>query len=93
MRVKEECKLERIGSHFVITRRKAEGKYSILFALNETGAFLWNELLKGYGEEELVKALCTEYEALPEEEDQMRKDVAEFLVQLRTMNVLKQAGD
>jgi len=93
MRVKEECKLERIDSHFVITRRKAEGKYSILFALNETGAFLWNELIKGLAEEELVKALCTEYEALPEEEDQMREDVAEFLSQLRTMNVLEETGE
>ena len=65
-------------------------KTKILFALNETGAFLWSELLAGAEEEKLVNKLCAEYEALPEEVEMIREDVADFLEQLRGVDAVEE---
>lgn len=90
MRIKEGHRLEQIGEHYVITKMEGEDRRSILFALNETGAFLWNGLCRGMTQEEMIQAICAEYEALPEEEEEMRQDVEAFLKQLKGKEVLEE---
>ena len=86
MKINESFELRKIGEHYVVARRGE--KESILFALNETGALLWEGIVEGKSKTELHKKLCQEYEAVPEEEEMILEDVEEFLEQLEKLAVL-----
>ena len=88
MKIKNEWKLKKMGELALVTRSDNEG--SILFALNETGAFLWEGLMAGLTRKELQEKLCAEYEATAEEEQLIAEDVEEFLAQLRSKNILEE---
>ena len=90
MRISKEYELKSIGKHFVVAR--AGQSDSIVFAVNETGAFLWRGIEEGLSKEELCRRLCVEYEAEPSEEAQIEGDVEEFLTQLKTLGVLEESG-
>lgn len=90
MRISKGFELKSIGNQFVVARAGESG--NIVFALNETGAFLWKGIEEGLTEEELCKKLCVEYEAEPSEEAQIGEDVEEFLSQLKTLGVLEEDG-
>lgn len=86
MKMNDGYQLKHMGGHSVVT--SGEQGDTILFALNETGAFLWNGIQEGLSKEELKKKLCLEYEADSGEEELIANDVEEFLLQLKTMGVL-----
>ncbi|MBR4734411.1 MAG: PqqD family protein [Lachnospiraceae bacterium] len=86
MKIKDSYELRKIGEHYVVARRGE--KQGIVFALNETGALLWEGILEGLSKDELHKKLCQEYEAEQEEEQMILADVEEFLEQLDKMGVL-----
>lgn len=90
MRIKEGFEKKRIGQHDMVCRVLKDGKLDIWFALNETGAFLWDGLSTGKSEESLLADLMQEYEAGPEEEELIRNDVREYLDQLRRIGVLEE---
>lgn len=56
-----------------------------LFALNETGAFLWKHLPDAKDENELVELVLDEYDI---DRESAGADVAEFLQKLRDMDIL-----
>jgi hypothetical protein len=56
-----------------------------LFVLNELGAFIWDILPRVNSEEEICKAVLEEYDVSPEV---VAADVAEFLGQLRQMDII-----
>lgn len=56
-----------------------------LFALNELGGFLWDQIPNAQTEEDLLKAVLNEYEVT---ETVARQDIAEFLDKLREMNII-----
>ena len=88
MKIREEFELKKMGKHFVVTGAGDHG--SIAFALNETGAFLWDGIAGGLTEEQLFQRLCMEYEADASQEAVIREDVTAFLEQLRSMGVLEE---
>lgn len=93
MKIKGNFRLKTIGGTYLVTRREND-KENILFALNETGAFLWNGIQEGLGEEKLAEKLCAEYEAEADEVELIRGDVKEFLAQLRNAGALEEGeGD
>lgn len=59
--------------------------FSVAVSLNETGAFLWKQLESEKTHEDLVSALSSEYDVLPEDVD---GDVSEFVKLLKTHNFL-----
>lgn len=56
-----------------------------LLTLNETGERMWDLLPQCGGEEELVRQILEEYEV---DEATLRADVAEFLAELRRLEIL-----
>ena len=63
MKIKEGFILREVaGSYIVVAIGEAVKTYNGLITLNETSAFLWNVLVKGATEDELVNALLSEYE-------------------------------
>ena len=57
-----------------------------VITLNETGAFIWELLKKERSLDELVEAVSEEFEVEP---DQARKDIEDFLNQLREFDMLE----
>jgi len=54
------------------------------FVTNETGLFILKKLKEGLSEEELVRALTEEFEV---DEDTARRDLYDFLEQLRILGI------
>lgn len=80
MKIKEGFILREVaGSFIVVAVGEAVKTYNGVITLNETSAFLWNKLIKGATEEELVDALLNEYEV--EKEDAV-KGVKSFINKL-----------
>ena len=68
MKIKKGFILREVaGSFIVVAVGEAVKTYNGLITLNETSAFLWNILVKGATEEELVDALLSEYDVEKEE--------------------------
>ena len=63
MKIKEGFILREVaGSFIVVAVGEAVKTYNGVITLNETSAFLWNILVKGATEDELVDALLEEYD-------------------------------
>ena len=73
------------GEDFLVPIGEAAKRYSGLFALNETGAFLWKHLPDAKDEQELVELVLDEYDI---DRESAGADVAEFLQKLRDMDIL-----
>ena len=59
--------------------------FKAIITLNESGAFLWRQLENEKTEDELVKAMLEEYDV---DEQTVKIDVAEFLDNMRSANLL-----
>lgn len=74
------------GSYIVVAVGEAVKDFNGVITLNETSAFLWNKLVKGASEEDLVKALLSEYEV---EESVAVKGVKAFIDKLVEAKLVK----
>lgn len=89
MKIRHEYVMRQIaGETILVPVGKTPPEQNGLLALNESGAFLWDRLEQVNSERELVDALLDHYEVLPETAE---TDVAEFLSQLRKLNILDDA--
>lgn len=59
----------------------------VMVSLNETGAFLWEQLTDEKTKEDLAEALAQEYDVLPSD---VEADVEEFIELLKTHNFLNE---
>lgn len=86
MKIEKEYILREIADDYIIVPvGKAALEFNGMITVNETGAFLWNQLTKGTTKEELVHAMLEEYEV---SEDEARIDIEEFLQLLQENNIL-----
>ena len=69
-------------------QKVADQKKGII--VNETGAFLWNELQEPMTDKELAKKLVQHYSATGEEAEEIRKDVKQFVRELLTLGILQE---
>lgn len=75
------------GSFVVVPVGQNLVDFSSMITTNETGAFLWNELLKGATEEELCQKILSEYEGVSKED--ALSDIREFVNALKEKNILE----
>ena len=61
-------------------------KFNGLITLNETALYLWEQLPRVRDEQELIKALLSEYDV---DEKTARQDIGEFLQTLREIGVIE----
>ena len=63
MKIKSDYLLRKVAdSYVVVPVGKATVDFNGMINLNETGAFLWQQLQKDADEETLLKAMLMEYE-------------------------------
>lgn len=86
MKFKEGFILRTVGTnHLVVPVGARTVDFRCLITLNETGAFLWQQLQEERTAEQLVAALLEEYEVTPE---QAAADVAAFVTKLQEADLL-----
>lgn len=77
MKIKEGFLLREIaGNHVVVPIGEATLDFNGMMSLNETGAFLFEKLIKGASEEQLVEDLISAYDV---ERELAKKDVEDFI--------------
>ncbi len=75
------------GEHLLVATKKRTDECPFMTTLNESGAFLWNQLVNGAAEEELFAAIAEEYEV--EDPASLRKLIQGFLKQMRELHYLE----
>ncbi len=81
MKVKEGYVLRKIaGQNVVVALGDGEMDFNRLITLNDTGAYLWERLVTGATEADLVAALLAEYDV---DEATAARDVTAFLDSIR----------
>lgn len=86
LKLDKEYVLRQIGDDYVIVPvGKAVLSFNGMITVNETGAFLWEQLVKGTSKEGLLETLMETYEVTQEEAE---RDIDEFLDVLYKNNIL-----
>lgn len=87
MKIKSDYLLRKVAdSYVVVPVGKATVDFNGMINLNETGAFLWQQLQKGADEETLLKAMLKEYEV---DEETAAEGLVSFLNKLREADLLE----
>lgn len=77
MKIKEGFLLREIaGNHVVVPIGEATLDINGMMSLNETGAFLFEKLIEGASEEQLIEDLISTYDV---ERELAKKDVEDFI--------------
>ena len=86
MKVKQDFMVKKILDDYIVVPVGEElVNFDAMITLNETGAFLWEQLQEEKTEEELIKALCAEYDV---SQDVAESDISEFIGLLQQAKVL-----
>lgn len=86
MKIKDGFIVNKVGTQYVVVPvGQASMDRHCMIRLNDTGAFLWNQLGAHATEDMLVQALLAEYAVA---DDMARADVAAFLGKLRDADLL-----
>ena len=86
LKLDKEYVLRQIGDDYVIVPvGKAALDFNGMITVNDTGAFLWEQLVKGTSKEGLLQTLLETYEVIQEEAE---RDIDEFLDVLYKNNIL-----
>ena len=86
MKTKKGFMLRKVADkNVVVPIGQASVDFNGAINLNETGAFLWEQLAKGCSYDELLSALLGEYDVA---EDVARRDIDAFLETARNANII-----
>lgn len=87
MKRNDDFLLRRVGeANILVPLRQKVVNLQGVITLNETGAFIWELLKEERTPDELAEALVEEFDV---EFDQAKKDVEEFLKQLKELGALQ----
>ncbi len=72
-----------VGNELIIVPLKGSvSDMNELFTLNEVGSFIWEQINGNNTENEIVKAVCEEFDV---DDNIARKDVSDFLLRLQVL--------
>lgn len=76
-----------MGDYIIVPIQSGDAQFGGLITLNESGAFLWQELGTAKDPQDLSRRLQEEYEVGPEE---AARDVDQFLTRLKELGILEE---
>ena len=85
MKIRGDYMLDTIGGEKIAVPL-GSGSHTGLIRLNEVGAFLWEKLMEGTTEEDLVQDVTKQYEVGTEK---AAEDVKKFLEKLKSQGLLE----
>lgn len=86
MKIKDGYFLRVVGGENVVLPTGDELDLSIMITLNDTGKFLWEQLLEDKTEEDLLQAVVATYEDVDQEE--AKRFIADFVGHLKEYDLL-----
>lgn len=86
MKLKNGFVLRQVGGQTVVLPSGSDLDLNMMITLNDTGKFLWEKLEKGADHEELIRAICAEFEV---EEQRARDGVVSFVENLKRNGFLE----
>lgn len=88
MKIKKGFIMKKMADKFVVIAiGEAAKKFSGYFTLNETGAFLFENIKAGITREELLEKLTSEYDV---DEKTACEDINEFVAKLKEINAIEE---
>ncbi len=88
MKIKNGFVLRTVGDHHIVVPVGAQTvDFRSMITLNDSGAFMWQQLTDGCTEEALVQAVLNEYDV---DAVVVQQDVAVFVQKLRDNNLLEE---
>lgn len=88
MKIKEGYLLRQVaGSNIVVPVGEGSMDFSGVITLNDTGAFLWQQLEKDMTKEQLLEKLTAEYDV---EESTAKQDIDDFAKKLREAGLIEE---
>ena len=86
MKIKDGYILGTVAGENVVLPSGDDLDLSIMITLNDTGRFLWEQLLEDKTEEDLLQAVAATYEDVDQEE--AKRFIADFVGHLREYDLL-----
>ena len=88
MRIKDGFELHEIcGEYVILSHGMGNIDFSKLISLNESAAFMWKSVVeKDFDEQQLVDALCAEYDV---DVDTAQKDVSRVVAQWKQIGLVE----
>ncbi len=87
MKIKDGYLLKKVLGSFMIFSVSPDSGSNAVHTLNDTGAFLWDSISKGFDRDGLIEKLLDEYDV---DRETAQKDVAAFLSRLQSLNILSE---
>ena len=79
------------GEYLLVAAKDAREHCPYCSQISESSAFLWRKLVSGAGEEELLRAVCAEYEI--DDPGPARQEIEDFIGQMLQMGYLLRSGE
>ena len=87
MKIKQGFMLREVAGNFVVVAvGEASKKFNGVINLNESGAFLWEQLISETTMDKLLEALLNEYEV---SEEVAKNDIEKFVNKLKEADILE----
>lgn len=87
MKIKQGFMLREVAGNFVVVAvGEASKKFNGVINLNESGAFLWKQLISETTMDKLLEALLNEYEV---SEEVAKNDIEKFVNKLKEADILE----
>ena len=86
MKIKDGYILSTVAGENVVLPSGDDLDLSIMITLNDSGKFLWEQLLDDKTEEDLLDAVIANYEDV--DRDEVRSFISEFVDKLKELNLL-----
>lgn len=86
MKIKRGFLLRNVADKNIVVPVGAQLDFSGMLTLNDTAAFLWNNLSEDTTKEELLKKLTAEYDA---DIETAKNDIESFLQKLSSLGILE----
>lgn len=85
MKVKSGFIVRKLADNFVVVPVNKQNDFKGMIQLNQTGAFIWQQLEDDKSEEEVLALLLEKYEIT---EEKAKQDIALFIEKLRKDNLI-----
>lgn len=85
MKIKPGFIIRKLADNYVVVSVNNQNEFQGMIQLNQTGAFIWQQLEAGKNEDEILSLMLEKYEI---SEEKAKEDITLFIEKLRKDNLM-----
>ncbi|WP_027089893.1 PqqD family protein [Thomasclavelia saccharogumia] len=85
MKIKPGFIIRKLADNYVVVSVNNQNEFQGMIQLNQTGAFIWQQLEAGKNEDEILSLMLEKYEI---SEEKAKEDITLFIEKLRKDNLI-----